>query len=186
MVTCVQMSPLPLMARWASTALPNKSVRTAKCISSRRSAGGRERHCSERAGTFFCPTHFLQQKCAAGWQRLNRLHLTRMSLPSPRSGTPAPLAGCCLSQRGLSSTCLPGKVALAPALGSLPWHDALEMMVCTVDCQKILRCAIQHTRFLFFKMLCAKIFKHASKLSENFTSPFYAHNLLFFYALRQL
>src|SRR5712691_946985 len=185
MVTCVPMSPLPLMARWVSTALPNTSARTAKCISSRRSAGGRERHCSERAGTLFCPTHLLQRKCAAGWQRLNRLHLTRMSLPSPRSGTPAPLAGCCLSHRGLSSTGLPGKVALAPArgaqerprrvrarpaLGSLPWHDAPEMIVCTVDCQKILRCAIQHTRFFFFMRYAN--YKPLTRLEcQNFLQP---------------
>ncbi len=117
-----------------------------------------------------------------------------MSLPSPRSDTPAPLSGYCLSQRGLSSTGLPGKVAPAPArgaqerprrvharpaLGSLPWHDALEMMMWTVDCglwtvdcglsEKFTLCDTTH-KVLFFKMLCAKITKHTSKLSENFTS----------------
>ena len=49
-----------------------------------------------------------------------------------------------------------------------------------VDCQKILRWAIQHTRFLFFKTLCAEMGQHASKLSENFTFSFYSHNILFF------
>src|SRR5262245_32756586 len=89
----------------------NRSARTARCISSRRSAGDRERHCSERARPLFCPTHLLQWKCAAGWQCLNNLHLPRMSFPSPRSGLPAPLGGGCLSQQELSSADIPRNAA---------------------------------------------------------------------------
>src|SRR5436305_108287 len=51
--------------------------------------------------------------------------------------------------------------------------------VLPVDCQKILHWAIQHTRFLFFKMLCAKRPTHARTLSENFTCRFYAHTPCF-------
>ena len=41
------------------------------------------------------------------------------------------------------------------ALGALPWHDAPEMIVCTVDCQKILHGVIQHTTFYFSKCCVA-------------------------------
>src|SRR5262249_37689505 len=41
-------------------------------------------------------------------------------------------------------------------------------------------------KVLFFKVLCAKIPNHTSKLSEIFPFPFHTHNPLFFHALYQL
>jgi len=56
-------------------------------------------------------------------------------------------------------------------LGPLLRHDALEMIVQTVDCQKILHCAVQHTRFNFSKCCAPKYSSTPANCRKILPSP---------------